>query len=262
MTQIAANQADKVRTCLEPVRDRVLDIMLPSNKVLPSNKQGMRPSNVQIAGEWHSDVFINPNLTVKKQERQFYFTFKQVGSRLFGDVLYVYPPREPTWLPYGLSGEINGNKISFEVVVQFSNGPEKESFYGEVIGREIHFVYQPENARPSEIKHPSPGRPEADCRPCHQQRSREEYPSSEGPVDPPAEKKTEQCRDNDRPAENADLAEPGAERGFGIGTTFCLALRGSLRGAFQAIEIGSPHEAASRSPSAAGAGLGRKYLTS
>jgi hypothetical protein len=79
--------------------------------------------------------------------------------------------------------------------------------------------------------HPSPRRPEADCRTCHQQRSREKDPGSEGSVDPAAKEKTEQCRDNDGPAENADLAEPSAERGFGIGTTLRLALGGFLRDA-------------------------------
>src|SRR5271166_2201675 len=110
--------------------------------------------------------------------------------------------------------------------------------------------------------HPSPGRPETDCRPRHQQRSRKKDPGSEGPVEPAAEKQTEQCRDNNRPAENADLAEPRAERGFGIGTTLGLALGGRLRRACQAIEVRTPHDAASRSMGAAGAGLGRRYRTS
>ena len=145
MTQVAANEADKVRTCLQPVRDRVLDAMLPPNK------QSVSPSPVQIAGEWRSEVFINPNLTTQKQERQFYFIFKQAGTRLFGDVLYVYPPEKPTGMPQGLSGKIDGNTISFEVVVQLSSGPKKESFYGEAAGEEIHLVYQPENLRPSEF---------------------------------------------------------------------------------------------------------------
>jgi len=29
MTQVAADQADKVRSCMQPVRDRILDILLP-----------------------------------------------------------------------------------------------------------------------------------------------------------------------------------------------------------------------------------------
>src|SRR5208283_1139683 len=110
--------------------------------------------------------------------------------------------------------------------------------------------------------HPSPGRPETDRRPGHQQRSREKDPSSERPIEPAAEEKAKQCRDDDRPAENANLAEPRAERGFGIGTTLCLALGGFLRSPRQAIELGSPHEATSRSIGAAGAGLGRRYRTS
>jgi len=77
--------------------------------------------------------------------------------------------------------------------------------------------------------HPPPGRPEAERRPCHQQRSREKDPGSESPVEPAAEEQTKQRRDDDRPAENADLAEPRAERGFGIGTTLRVALRGSFR---------------------------------
>src|SRR5208282_3082169 len=107
--------------------------------------------------------------------------------------------------------------------------------------------------------HPPPGRPEAERRPCHQQRSREKDPGSESPVEPAAEEQTKQRRDDDRPAENADLAEPRAERGFGIGTTLGLALGGRLRSACQAIEVRSPHDPASLSMGAAGAALGRRY---
>jgi hypothetical protein len=32
LSQVAADQADKVRTCLQPVRERLLDVMLPPKK--------------------------------------------------------------------------------------------------------------------------------------------------------------------------------------------------------------------------------------
>src|SRR5260370_30734853 len=87
--------------------------------------------------------------------------------------------------------------------------------------------------------HPSPGRTEADCRAGHQQRSREKDPGFKGAIEPPAKEKTEQRRDNDRPAENADLAEPRAERRLGIGATLAVALDGSLRSHCQPIAAGA-----------------------
>jgi hypothetical protein len=102
-------------------------------------------------------VFINPNLR-KKQERQFKFNFKQIGNRVFGDALYLYPhensePEENSeqGAVYGLSGNIDGSYISFEVAIETSNGIEKELFYGEVSHDQIRFIYKPENLRPSEF---------------------------------------------------------------------------------------------------------------
>jgi hypothetical protein len=103
-----------------------------------------------VAGEWHSDVFVDPNLA-GNQQRQFYFTFKQMGNRLFGDVLDVYPPEKPTGTPYGLSGKVDGSNIEFEFETQWSSGPKKESFYGEVSGDKIDIVYTHENLRPVQI---------------------------------------------------------------------------------------------------------------
>jgi hypothetical protein len=150
MTQIAANQADKVRTCLQPVRDRILDVMLPSNKRSAPSKQ-RAPPPASVAGRWQSDVFIDPNLSGEPQ-RQFYFTFKQMGDRLFGDVVDVYPPEKPTGRPYGLSGKVDGSNISFEFKTEWSlSGVHKELFYGKVLGEEIHFTYAPENLRSTEF---------------------------------------------------------------------------------------------------------------
>jgi hypothetical protein len=139
MSQVAANEADKVRSCLQPVRDRVLDLMLPPGK------QAARPSDaVQVAGEWLSEVFDNPN--VDNQKRQFDFTFKQNDSRLLGDVLFVYPPDKPTVrAKYGFSGKVDGNTISFDFIVQLSSGPIRMTFYGIVLPDKINFTWMPED---------------------------------------------------------------------------------------------------------------------
>jgi len=138
MSQVAANEADKVRSCLQPVRDRVLDLMLPPSK------QSTRPSPVQIAGEWHSEVFDNPN--VDNQKRQFYFMFKQTDTRLFGEVIFVYPSDNPTTrAKYGFSGKVDGDSISFEFVERLSKGILKMSFYGVVSDNEIRFTLMPED---------------------------------------------------------------------------------------------------------------------
>src|SRR5215471_6135822 len=53
MSQVAADQADKVRDCLKPVRERLLDLMLPrSGEDRRQNRQDGR-SNVNIEpGSW------------------------------------------------------------------------------------------------------------------------------------------------------------------------------------------------------------------
>ena len=61
--------------------------------------------------------------------------------------------------------------------------------------------------------HPPPGRPETDCRPDHQQRSREENPGRKSPIEPATEEKEDQRRQNDRPApEPAAGPEPNPHR--------------------------------------------------
>src|SRR5262249_33931638 len=116
-----------------------------------------------------------------------------------------------------------------------------------------------------------------------------EDPSSEAAVEPASEEEKEQRRHDDGPAEHPDLAEPRAERRFGICATCRVSLDGSLRSSCQAIEIGSSHrkvgagmgvgefislraqacddgiaahDAASRSMRPAEAGLGRRYRIS
>ena len=53
MSQIAADQADKVRACLQPVRERLLDVMLP-RKPPGAEPPGDRPGHAafSIAGHW------------------------------------------------------------------------------------------------------------------------------------------------------------------------------------------------------------------
>jgi hypothetical protein len=92
--------------------------------------------------------------------------------------------------------------------------------------------------------HPSPSRPEPDCGPYHQQGRGKKDPSSEAAVEPASEEEKKQRRHDDGPAEHPDLAEPRAERRFGICTTCRVSLDGSLRSSCQAIETGSSHRKA------------------
>jgi len=146
MTQIAANQADKVRTCLKPVRDRVLDVMLPSRTHSAPGGQPAPLPSLNIAGKWESDFFNDPNLS-EHPRRRFFFTFKQAGNRLFGEVLdepHFWDP--PITATYGLSGRIEGSNITFEFKTQWSvSGIHRELFYGEVSGDKIKFMYAPES---------------------------------------------------------------------------------------------------------------------
>jgi len=131
-------------------------ILWPTLACAQNRAESVPPSPAHIAGEWKSDVFINPNLR-KKQERQFKFNFKQIGNRVFGDALYFYKensePQENSEQPavYGFSGNIDGSYISFEVAIEESNGFEKDLFYGEVSGDQIRFIFKPGNLRPSEF---------------------------------------------------------------------------------------------------------------
>ena len=80
--------------------------------------------------------------------------------------------------------------------------------------------------------HPFPCRPEAERGPGHQQRrGRRKRPVLKVPVEPAADDEAEQRRHDDRPAENADLAEPAPSDGSGSSRAFALALDGSSGGA-------------------------------
>jgi hypothetical protein len=48
LTQVAADQADKVRACLQPVRERLLDVMLPPNKQGTKRQSVTAPGGVAV----------------------------------------------------------------------------------------------------------------------------------------------------------------------------------------------------------------------
>jgi hypothetical protein len=48
LTQVAADQADKVRTCLQPVRERLLDVMLPPKKEGAAGQSVTAPGGVAV----------------------------------------------------------------------------------------------------------------------------------------------------------------------------------------------------------------------
>jgi hypothetical protein len=48
LSQVAADQADKVRTCLQPVRERLLDVMLPPKKQGAAGQSVTAPGGVAV----------------------------------------------------------------------------------------------------------------------------------------------------------------------------------------------------------------------
>jgi hypothetical protein len=58
LSQVAADQADKVRACLQPVRERLLDVMLPPKK--QSRQTVTAPGGVAVGGNVeHSPITVN-----------------------------------------------------------------------------------------------------------------------------------------------------------------------------------------------------------
>ena len=59
LSQVAADQADKVRTCLQPVRERLLDVMLPPQK--RGEQTVTAPGGVAVGGDVkNSPITVNP----------------------------------------------------------------------------------------------------------------------------------------------------------------------------------------------------------
>ena len=59
--QVAADQADKVRACLQPVRERLLDVMLPPKRQGSTGQTVTAPGGVAVGGDVKgSPITINP----------------------------------------------------------------------------------------------------------------------------------------------------------------------------------------------------------
>ena len=60
LSQVAADQADKVRMCLQPVRERLLDAMLPPQKQGAASQTITAPGGVAAGSIDRSPITINP----------------------------------------------------------------------------------------------------------------------------------------------------------------------------------------------------------
>jgi hypothetical protein len=60
--QVAADQADKVRVCLQPVRERLLDVMLPAQKQGAAGQTVTAPGGVAVGGDVkNSPITVGPS---------------------------------------------------------------------------------------------------------------------------------------------------------------------------------------------------------
>jgi hypothetical protein len=60
LSQVAADQADKVRVCLQPVRERLLDVMLPPRQG-SAGQTVTAPGGVAVGGNANGPITINPD---------------------------------------------------------------------------------------------------------------------------------------------------------------------------------------------------------
>jgi hypothetical protein len=58
--QVAADQADKVRTCLQPVRERLLDVMLPQKSEGQRGQTVTAPNGVAVGRDATGSITVNP----------------------------------------------------------------------------------------------------------------------------------------------------------------------------------------------------------
>ena len=66
LSQVTADQADKVRVCLQPVRERLLDVMLPPQKQGAAGQTVTAPGGVAVGRDvTGSPITINPSPTGK-----------------------------------------------------------------------------------------------------------------------------------------------------------------------------------------------------
>jgi hypothetical protein len=60
LSQVAADQADKVRACLQPVRERLLDVMLPSKRQGFEGQTVTAPAGVAVGRDVTGPITIGP----------------------------------------------------------------------------------------------------------------------------------------------------------------------------------------------------------
>jgi hypothetical protein len=60
LSQVAADQADKVRICLQPVRERLLDVMLPQKNEGQRGQTVTAPGGVAIGRDATGSITVNP----------------------------------------------------------------------------------------------------------------------------------------------------------------------------------------------------------
>ena len=61
LSQVAADQADKVRACLQPVQERLTKLMLPPKKPDTTSQSVTAPGGVAVGGDVkNSQITINP----------------------------------------------------------------------------------------------------------------------------------------------------------------------------------------------------------
>lgn len=61
LSQVAADEADKVRVCLQPVRERLLDLMLPPNNLGSASQTVTAPGGVAVGRDVkNSPITVGP----------------------------------------------------------------------------------------------------------------------------------------------------------------------------------------------------------
>jgi len=69
LTEVAADQADKVRICLQPVRERLLDVMLPA-KQGPAGQTVTAPGGVAAGSIDRSSITVNPQPAIPRRQNE------------------------------------------------------------------------------------------------------------------------------------------------------------------------------------------------
>jgi hypothetical protein len=136
MSLVAADQADKVRACLKPVRERLLDVMLPPNRNGTQNSPKSLATPVAAAwiGSWSSEDVNNPAWLASYK---YIIQLEQMGSSIVGSIKVGRG-----WFDM-VDLKLNGELISFYIQSELvsSQGKEayREQYYGIRHGNTIQF---------------------------------------------------------------------------------------------------------------------------